>query len=227
MEFATANQQPKQNLSSIALVVLLHAGLVYGLLHGLKTGQVKLPDTSLTQVSPLPEPSKPEEAVARIETAAQRELTIRIPVIPDPMVVEPHATITTADIGQSNPDTVPRDAVGQQETPVVPLAHAGPVSASVACSNYLEIRDVLADKLPLVAERMDFSSRGINQFDMVAQLTVGPAGEISNPLIKQSSNAYASRAMESSVLSSLRKLKCAGQGQARTVQVPLNFSLVD
>ncbi|HEY9102884.1 hypothetical protein [Chitinimonas sp.] len=226
MEFTNTNPAPQRHLGNVALVVLLHAALVYGLVHGLHSGQLQLADPPPLTVTTVKEPPRPEPPVTKLEPKQTKS-----PAMPAVDLPTPTSRDTPIDRPSLDPATPHlTEAAGEPAglgNTAVPLAQTTPLTASAACSNYLEIRDLLADKLPLIAMRADFDTRGIQRFDMVAELTVGAAGEISSPHIIQSSNAYASRAMESSVLSSLRKLKCAGQGSTRSVQVPLTFSLLD
>ncbi len=99
--------------------------------------------------------------------------------------------------------------------------------ARVVCRNYPEIQALLADRFPVIADREDFNSRGISRFDMAMTITVGPGGEIKNPVMRQTSNAFAGRAMQSTVLAALKKLRCDGQSSDVAVDVPLSFTLAD
>jgi hypothetical protein len=45
--------------------------------------------------------------------------------------------------------------------------------------------------------------------------------------LRQTSNATAGRALQSTVLAAMRSLRCAGQGHDVAVEVPLSFTLAD
>ncbi|WP_269533869.1 hypothetical protein [Chitinimonas sp. BJYL2] len=222
MDYVAQARFPQKHPASLLMVGLLHAGIVYGLVYGLQHGST-LVSTVLQPVTLVPDQPKPkvEPAPVKMPLPTTR-VDIRIAPI-DPPPIAPSVPVMPDTLPATPPATGQAAPIGQ-----VDARPAGPpLTPSVACSNYGEIQTMLGDKLPIVADKADFAARGISQFDMLVQVLVGAHGEIKSAQVRSTTHAYASSAMQGTVLASMRRLKCAGQGVDMNMQVPLSFSLID
>lgn len=231
MDFAQQQRNPGKHLVGITFVVLLHVLMGWALVKGLHRDALQAIqeelDVVIVEEPKIEEPPPPPE-----ELPPPPDVNLPPPPpsqIPPPEVKVEAPVQTNAISAQIAPPTVVNDkpAPPPPKVDTPPPPPAAPVTAAVACSNFGDIREFLADKFVQVADKEDFAGKGITSFDMTMQITLGPAGEIKEISARSSTNAAAARAMMSVVTNGVKRLKCAGQGRDIPVLVPLGFTLTD
>jgi hypothetical protein len=235
LTFSPQKKSPLRSAMGVTGVSLLHVAIVAALIQGLAyRGSLKhqdfepmkyTPDTKKVEVEPPPpikfdpKPFDPTKVVPPVPPIK----------IDGPVIIEKTLPTTSAGdppVGNTDArnDTGLRtgqvDKTGSQST-------MKKVDVVLDCNNYATVQAMLADRLPVVADREDFASRGIDRFDMTMDVVLGPKGEIKSVQVGQSSNAFAGQAMRATVLNAMHKLSCVGQGHDVAMQVPLNFKLIE
>jgi len=215
MDFAQSQRNPGRHLVGLGAVVLLHVIIVYALLTGLARKVVEVVKAPLQvkvieEVKPPPPPDLPPPPPPKLAAPPP-------PFIPPPEVQiatpPPVAPTITAVSNQAPPEpTLPREV--PQPAPVA-AAPAPPARAQigVTCPNWGEIKGEIQYPKQAIQDNI--------QGDVTIEFTVGPGGEIKDPVIVKSAN----RVFNAVTMKAVQRLRCVGQGRDVKVQAPFTFRL--
>jgi protein TonB len=211
MEFSQQANEPS-NLSGLMLVVVLHVVVGYALLNGLAHKVVEVWNKPLgveliEEMKSLPPPPPPPQKIAPIPKVA----TPPPAYVPQPEVVVQPAPQQNVIVATTNVPAPPVDVAPQAE-PVKPALPAV-VAVGVVCPNHVDVRSRVV--FPPQAQRMGLSG------DVVVDLIVGEAGQISNIQVSKSSNTI----FNDAAINAVSQLRCNGVGRDVRVRVPFAFRL--
>ncbi|RQV66822.1 energy transducer TonB [Burkholderia cenocepacia] len=204
-EFGKKQQNPVRRFGGIAVVLLLHAVLIYALLNGLATKVVQviqhpIETRIIEPVKPPPPPPMPVVKLPPPKFAPPPEVPVQAP--------PQQATITH--------QSAPAPSAPVVQAPVIaPPAPAKPVSheVGVVCPNSDSIRASM--QYPKEAQENNITG------DVTIEFVVDAEGNITNERVAQSADPVLDRAAYNTV----KHFKCVAQGQAVRVQVPFSFNL--
>ena len=217
MDFAQQQRNPTKHIVGMAFVVLLHIGIIYGLLHGLARKVVEviqqpLETKIIEEVKPPPvelppPPPQPKMVAPPPPFIPPPEVQIQQPPPPQQNVIT--AVTATPPPADAPAPVAPRPA----EVPSTP-APAPALSVAASCPN-----------VRMVAGQMTYPGKavkdGIKSAEVVVQFVMGPNGEIKNPTVLKTTN----RMFNSAALEGVNLLKCTGQGRDIPIQWEISFKL--
>ncbi len=217
MGYAEQQRSPGKHLTGIAVVLVLHALLAYGLVIGLGqkvVDMIKAPiETKIIEEikKPPPEvlPPPPPKFLPPPPTfVPPPEIQVQAPIIQQPTI---QATTTVA------PPTFVAPAPPAPSAPPAPVAVKAPPatapSVGVACPNSQQIRTEI--KYPTQARKDGIEG------DVMIEFTLTASGEIKDIDVKSSSN----RVFNSTAINATRQFQCTAQPRDVRVQVPYSFKL--
>jgi protein TonB len=213
MDFSQ-QQQSSRRVMSFGFVVLLHLLIGWALVSGLAKKvvevvkgpiEVKVIEEIIKKPPPPPEVLPPPPKVA---------------APPPPFVPPPEVQIATPPPAPTITAVTP-EAPPAPQAPVIakPVETAPPApppavrSAAVVCPNY---RQIMAE-VPYPREALLEGLQG----EVVIQFTVAANGQLRNFNIKSSTNRIFNRVS----LATAQRMKCEGQGQDITVELPVSFTI--
>ena len=202
MDFAQQQRNPTKHIVGMAFVVLLHIGIIYGLLHGLARKVVEviqqpLETKIIEEIKPPPVdlPPPPPQPKMMAPPPPQQNVITAVTATPPP--------------ADAPAPVAPRPA----EVPSTP-APAPALSVAASCPN-----------VRMVAGQMTYPGKavkdGIKSAEVVVQFVMGPNGEIKNPTVLKTTN----RMFNSAALEGVNLLKCTGQGRDIPIQWEISFKL--
>jgi periplasmic protein TonB len=202
-----------RNVSSLAIVVALHATLGAALLLGVARTALTTPAPP-RPITVLPDvrPEKTIERLREFEQSRRHHLTtfVDLPVLPP-------ITDAAPVISQPPVDSNMRSNTASTEplrgTPAVPAIATPSREVGVACPNAREVQGSM--RYPAEARREGVAG------DVVARFVVGANGTIRDVVIASSSNRLFNR----EVLNAVASFRCQGQGQDVLVEAPFTFRL--
>ncbi|HEY0818981.1 MAG TPA: TonB family protein, partial [Rhizobacter sp.] len=204
MDFSKGPAATQRRLIGIVFVVLLHVGLLYGLVSGLSRKDVQVVrapiETKLIEeVKPPPPP--PEVAPPpppKLEAPPP-------PYIPPPEVqvaVPPPPAPTITAVPTPPPPAPVVIAPLPPAPPSAPPAAVAPPSVNVSCPGY---KQILQDGgFPREAQRAQ-----IDAGEVTVTFTIAANGDVKNPVIAKSTH----RAFNRHSLEMVSQFKCVGQGR--------------
>ena len=220
MDFAQQQRNPTKHIVGMAFVVLLHIGIIYGLLHGLARKVVEviqqpLETKIIEEIKPPPvdlppPPPQPKMVAPPPPFIPPPEVQIQQPPPPQQNVITA-VTATPPPADAPAPVAAPRPS----EVPSTPA----PVAASVGvvCPNVGAVIGDLTGKFERLARK-----EGIDQtVEVQVEFVVDPAGKIKDAKIVKSSNPR----VNSIAMSAISQLGCRGQGQDVRVLAPFEFKM--
>src|SRR5258706_9938423 len=187
--------------AGLALVLLLHVGIVYLLLTGAgrKIVRVLLPPVEAFIVAetkpPPPEPPRPMPQPKQLPPAPPASVPPpEVKVAPAPAPQEAITSVAPAPLVEAPPQPAPH-----AEAP--PAQVTAQMSIGAACPNSQTVRQRI--RYPREALREGLTG------EVLVEFTVAASGEVRNPAIVKSSNAAFNRAS----LDAVRQFECHAQGQ--------------
>jgi protein TonB len=212
MDFAQQQRNPLKHMVGIAFVVLFHILLIYALINGLAHKLVAVIQ-------------KPVETKIIEEVKPPPPPEIKLPP-PPKLAAPPPPFIPPPEVQIATPPPV-NTITARTETPPAPqqFSTAPPVAAAPAAPT--KSITVVCPNTREVASQIEFPPRavraGLQSGDVTISFTVGASGQTSNFSVVNSSNKlFTDAAMEAA-----KKLRCGGQGQEISVQLPVHFDLKD
>lgn len=216
--------------AAIAVAVVFHLALVWGLMNGLGRSvmqAIKAPVEThiIEEVKPPPPPPKviemppPPAYVPPPPPAYVPPPEVQVQA---PPTAQPTITTTSAEPPPAPPPVAPRveapPAPPRVEAPPAPAPVPPPpaptrVSASVACSNFAKVMGDAA--FPREAQRF-----GLEEGSALVQFTLTAAGEVKDVKPVEASHPAFGRG----AVRIAGDFKCAGQGHDVVVQVPFVFN---
>jgi protein TonB len=227
MDASTWRSHPRQQWVGLALVVLLHAGIIHALATGMATkivNAIHSPIETKVIAEPKPPPPPVDIAVPPPEFKAPAP-----PFVPPPEVhiVAPPPVQNTITAVTQTPPPAPvviaplpppveaPPAVAPPPASPAPIAKAiAPVSAAVVCSNHATVMGDAA--YPREAQRA-----GISAGDALIQFTVGPTGQLKDIKVIHASHPIFAR----NSVRIVAEYRCQGQGHDVLVEVPMGYRL--
>jgi protein TonB len=216
MDYARQQRNPSRHLIGIGGVVLFHALVIYALVTGLarKVVEVVKGPIEVKVIEEVKTPPPPPEVVPPPPKVAAP---------PPPFIPPPEINIAQPQSTAPTITAVTRDAPPAPVAPVIqppappkaapPPPPAGPKSARVVCSNYVEVMSSIAYPREALLDGIEG--------EVLIEFTVAGDGSIKDVQIKSSSNRMFNRPS----LSAVQKLACQGQGQDVRVQAPVSFKI--
>jgi periplasmic protein TonB len=210
MQYGQAQRNPARHSIGFAVVVMLHAVVVYALVTGLARKVVEvikepLEAKIIEAPKPPPQAPPPPPPMPKLEAAPP-------PFVPPPEVLiqaPPPVQAPAIAVTQSTPP--PAAPVIAAVAP--PAAKPVPVAVGVACPNSQKVRAEVA--YPREAQRQELTGETLVEF------TVDRDGRVADAQVVRSSH----RGFDAVSLATVRLFKCVGQGQDVKVQVPFVFRL--
>jgi periplasmic protein TonB len=222
MSFVQPSGGTSRRNAAIAVAVVFHLVLVWGLMNGLGRSviqAIKAPIEThiIEEVKPPPPPPKviempPPPAYVPPPPPAYvppPEVQVQAPPAPQPTITAAIAETPPAP----PPPVVPRVEAPPAPAPVAPPPAPTRVSASVACSNFAKVMGDAA--FPREAQRF-----GLEEGSALVQFTLTAAGEIKDVKPVEASHPVFGRG----AVRIAGDFKCAGQGHDVIVQVPFVFN---
>ncbi len=224
MDYSRSRSDPRRHLVGFILVVLFHAGIIYGLVTGLATKVVDVVHAPIETkvIEEIKKPPPPPEVVVppppRLEAPPPSFIPPPEVRIATPPPVQNTITVTTP-VPPAAPVVIAPVAPAVEAPPIVaarppPIAPPAPVSAAVVCSNYTT---VMGDAgYPPEAIRA-----GIDKGEALVQFTLGATGTIKDVKVIRASNPIFARNSARIVA----QYECQGQGHDVLVRVPFVYKL--
>ena len=217
MDFSKKQADPRRHLTGIAVVVLFHGLLVYGLMSGLAR---KVVDVVRAPIEPkvIEEVTKPPPPPEVVVPPPPKLEAPPPPFIPPPevQIATPPPPAPTITATTPTPPPAPTTM-----TPVAPPVAAAPapaapavVSAAVVCSNY-------STKMGEAVFPREAIRQGLEKGEALIQFTLSASGEIKEVKTLRASHPIFARNSARIV----SEYKCAGQGRDVIVQVPFGYKL--
>ncbi|MFK0378702.1 energy transducer TonB [Pandoraea sp. NPDC090278] len=209
--FGGRAQSPLRRFGGIALVLALHAALIYGLLNGLASQVVAVIQQPIEArlIAPVkPPPPPPPPPVVKLAPP-------KVAPPPRPFVAPPEVPVV------STPSTVSIQSTPVAPTNPTPAPVAAPAPATkpvnrevgVVCPNSDQVRASL--RYP--REALENNITG----DVLVEFSVDTDGRVSGERVMRSADPVLDRA----ALNAVRRFSCISQGQSVRVQVPFSFNL--
>lgn len=212
-QFGARQQHPVRRFGGIAVVLLLHAVLIYALVNGLATKVVQVIQHPIETriIEPVkPPPPPPPMPVVKLPPP-------KVALPPPPFVPPPEVPVQAPSQSTITHQAAPVPSAPAVQAPVVAPAvpAAKPVSheVGVVCPNSDQMRAAM--QYPKEAQENNITG------DVTIEFVVDAEGNITGERVAQSADPILDRAAYNTV----KRFKCVAQGQAVRVQVPFSFNL--
>ena len=216
MDFAQQQRNPTKHIAGLTFVIILHIGIIYGLLNGLARKVVEVIQQPLE--TKIIEEIKPPPVDLPPPPPQPRMVAPPPPFIPPPEVQiqqpPPVQNVITAVTATPPPADAPAPVAPRPVETPAPATAPPPTNVAVACPNVRTIAGQIT--YPAKAAR-----EGINSGEVTVEFVIGPNGETQSITVLKSTN----RIFNNAALEGVKLLKCVGQGKDIPVQWAIGFKL--
>lgn len=222
VDFPHGQATTRRRAAGVAVVVVLHAVLIGGLMRGLSRKEVEVVRApievrvieEITKLPPPPEVAPPPPP-PKLKTPPPPTAPPVVPPPEVPVVAPPPATAITVAPAVPAPAPVATAPMAQAAPAPASATPANEPSVSVSCPGYKEM--LLDGGFPREARRAQ-----IDAGEVTVVFTIAANGDVKNPVIQKSTH----RAFNRHSLQIVSQFKCIGQGRD-VLDVPVTIGYTD